>query len=38
MIEKSGSAEIHLRPSHAINADGRWIEFEPTLLALSHSA
>src|SRR6516225_8749215 len=33
MIEKSASAEIHRRLNHpVVDADGHWIEFEPTLL------
>jgi predicted TIM-barrel fold metal-dependent hydrolase len=33
MAEKSASAEIHDRLNHpVIDADGHWIEFEPTLL------
>jgi predicted TIM-barrel fold metal-dependent hydrolase len=33
MVEKSASAEIHRRLNHpVIDADGHWIEFEPTLL------
>ena len=33
MAEKSASAEIHRRLNHpVVDADGHWIEFEPTLL------
>ena len=33
MVEKSASAKIHRRLDHpVIDADGHWIEFEPTLL------
>ena len=33
MVEKSSSAQIHKRLNHpVIDADGHWIEFEPTLL------
>ena len=33
MAEKSASAKIHRRLNHpVIDADGHWIEFEPTLL------
>ena len=33
MVKKSASADIHRRLNHpVIDADGHWIEFEPTLV------